>query len=316
MFRLHYPGGRITGKVALTSSKSIANRALIIQALTPGGFPIQRLATADDTVRLQRMLASEEVVLDAGPAGTTFRFLTAFLCRRPGAQILTGSERMKQRPIGILVDALRTLGAQIEYVEQEGYPPLKIGYSALDATNELTISAGTSSQYISALLMLAPTLPNGLRLTLDGHIVSIPYIQMTLSLMESFGITHAWEDQTIAIAPQTYEWVAGDGANSPAGYTIEADWSAASYYYSLAAIAPAADIELEGLFAHSVQGDSVLQHMYNQFGVETQFTEKGVRLVKPAGAVAPKLFEYDFLECPDTAQTLAVTCAALGTQGL
>ncbi|MEM9837346.1 MAG: 3-phosphoshikimate 1-carboxyvinyltransferase [Bacteroidota bacterium] len=317
MYELSYSGGPLTGHIELTSSKSLSNRALIIQALTPGGFTIERLATADDTVRLQRLLQTKEEVLDAGPAGTTFRFLTAFLCRRSGSQVLTGSQRMKERPIGILVDALRTLGADITYVEKEGYPPLRIGQSDLSATNQLTISAGTSSQYISALLMLAPTLPKGLHLTLDGDIVSLPYINMTLSMMAQLGVQHRWEGQTIIIDPQVYT-----GANLPissksgqAALTIEADWSAASYYYSLAAIAPEADLQIDGLFRESVQGDSVLQEMYTKFGVQTTFNATGLRLTK-ATTSAPQLFEYDFLECPDVAQTLAVTCAALGTKGL
>lgn len=307
MFQLHHPGGPIKGSIELTSSKSISNRALIIQALTEGGFELNRLATADDTVSLQKLLNSEDEVLDTGPAGTTFRFLTAYLCRQPGTQLLTGSKRMKERPVGILVDALRALGASITYTEKEGYPPLQIGQSSLDKTSELTISAGVSSQYISALLMLAPTLPNGLRLTLDGKIVSLPYIKMTLSLMAHFGVAHNWEGQTIVIAPQAY-------VGKP--LTVEADWSAASYYYSLAAIAPEADLHIGGLFEHSVQGDAVLQDVYTNFGVTTTFTTSGARLVKAATAKAPAMLEYDFLECPDIAQTVAVTCAALGTKGL
>jgi len=146
----------------------------------------------------------------AGPAGTTFRFLTGFLSRRPGYQVLTGSQRMKERPIGILVDALRELGADIEYTENEGYPPLRIGHSALDRTSALTIAADTSSQYISCLLMLAPTLPKGLRLTLAGNIVSVPYIKMTLSLMAYFGVKSSWEGQTIVVEPQAYRPLCGE----------------------------------------------------------------------------------------------------------
>lgn len=342
-YRLRHPGGPLRGKIELTSSKSIANRALIIQALTPGGFPLERLATADDTVRLQRILqlvsaadtssvskgiSTSEVaspesenrnapvldtpvldtpVLDAGPAGTTFRFLTAYLSRQPGTQVLTGSERMKERPIGILVDALRHLGARIDYLEKDGYPPLRIGESSLAANHELCISASTSSQFISALLLLAPTLPRGLRLTLAGKIVSRPYIQMTLSLMAYFGVEHRWEEQTIIVEPQAYR-------GRP--YVVEADWSAASYYYSLAAIAPAADLHLGGLYAQSVQGDAVIQEFYRRFGVETSFTEFGLRLQKAPEQTPPELFEYDFLACPDVAQTVAVTCGALGTKGL
>ncbi|THH39347.1 3-phosphoshikimate 1-carboxyvinyltransferase [Neolewinella litorea] len=304
---LSYPGGPLTGHLRLTGSKSIANRALLIRALTPGGFEIDGLAAADDTVRLQQLLESDEEVLDCGPAGTTYRFLTGYLCRRRGTQILTGSARMKERPIGILVDALRSLGADIEYAEKEGYPPLRIGYSALDRSDRVSIAADTSSQYISSLLMLAPTLPTGLKLTLEGEIVSLPYIKMTLALMQHFGVHHHWEGQTIVINPQYYQ------ARS---FTVEADWSAASYYYSLAALAESADLKIDGLFAESLQGDAVVQQLYEEFGVTTTFTETGVRLQKAAGTPPPPLFEHNFVECPDIAQTLMGTCAGLGVQGL
>lgn len=307
MYQLSYSGGPISGQIKLTGSKSIANRALIIRALSGKDFPIHRLAAADDTVRLERLLGSTEETLDAGPAGTTFRFLTGFLSRRPGYQILTGSQRMKERPIGILVDALRTLGADIEYTEKEGYPPLRIGQSELTETSNLSIAADTSSQYISSLLMLAPTLPNGLRLTLKGEIVSIPYIKMTLSLMQYFGVVSTWEGQTIVVAPQPYQAKA---------FTVEADWSAASYYYSLAALSESADLQVDGLFAESVQGDSVAAKIYERFGVSSAFNETGVRITKAAGLAPPEFFEQDFVECPDIAQTLMATCAGLGTQGL
>ncbi|MFK8163429.1 MAG: 3-phosphoshikimate 1-carboxyvinyltransferase [Lewinella sp.] len=307
MYQLSHPNPTLKGHIALTGSKSIANRALIIRALTPGGFPIHRLAAADDTVRLEGMLASDDEVLDAGPAGTTFRFLTGYLSRRPGHQILTGSQRMKERPIGILVDALLELGADIEYTEKEGYPPLKIGYSSLDQADAITIAADTSSQYISSLLMLAPTLPNGLRLTLDGEIVSIPYIKMTLSLMAYFGVTSSWEGQTIVVLPQAYH---------PREFTVEADWSAASYYYGLAALADSADLQIDGLFSDSVQGDAVVAKLYERFGVVTTFNDTGLRIEKAAGAAVPPLFEQDFVECPDIAQTLMATCAGLGVQAL
>ncbi len=304
---LSYPGGPLEGHLRLTGSKSIANRALLIRALTPGGFTIHGLAAADDTVRLQRLIESNEEVLDCGPAGTTYRFLTGYLCRRRGTQLLTGSERMKERPIGILVDALRELGADIEYAEREGYPPLRIGYSALDKSDRIGIAADTSSQYISSLLMLAPTLPTGLKLTLEGEIVSLPYINMTLALMGYFGIHHHWEGQTIVVNPQYYQ--ARD-------FTVEADWSAASYYYSLAALAGSADLRIDGLFADSLQGDAVVHKLYEEFGVTTTFTESGARLQKTAGTEAPALFEHNFVECPDVAQTLMGTCAGLGVQGL
>ena len=308
MYELQHAGGPVNGHIQLTGSKSIANRALIIRALTEDHFPIHGLAAADDTVRLQQLLVSDEEVLDAGPAGTTFRFLTGYLSRRPGHQILTGSKRMRERPIGILVDALRTLGADIEYTENEGYPPLRIGHSELAATNELTIAADTSSQYISSLLMLAPTLPNGLKLTLDGDIVSIPYIKMTLSLMQYFGVSADWGGQTISVAPAAYQ---------PREFTVEADWSAASYHYGIAALAAeGAQIQLDGLFEESVQGDAVVAKLYERFGVTSEFNDGGVLLTKAAGTPAPEFFEWDFVECPDVAQTLMATCAGLGTQGL
>jgi|APTNR8051073442_1049403.scaffolds.fasta_scaffold00562_17 3-phosphoshikimate 1-carboxyvinyltransferase len=299
---------KIEGRIALAGSKSISNRVLIIRALCGTAFPIDRLANARDTELLDQLLRSDAPVRDAGAAGTTFRFLTAYLSAQPGEQLLTGTERMKQRPIGPLVDALRQLGARIHYVEREGYPPLRIGPSdAFGLVNELSISADTSSQYVTALLLLAPTLPSGLRLHLEGRIVSRPYIAMTLNLMQYFGVTARWENNHIEIAPQNYQ---------PRPFTVEADWSAASYYYSLAALSDSADLQLDGLFADSVQGDAVIVAMYRSLGVESTFNDTGVRLQKKADAVPPGLFEWDFLECPDVAQTLAVTCAGLGVQGL
>ncbi len=296
----------IRGTVDLAGSKSISNRALIIQALTEQPFEIKRLANANDTVLLQKLLREDSEIRDAGPAGTTFRFLTAYLSLQPGTQILTGSERMKKRPIGVLVEALRTLGADITYLEEPGYPPLQIGEpKEFGTSNQLTISAGTSSQYISALLMIAPVLQNGLELKLDGKIVSRPYIEMTLSLMKYFGIEHTWNGNVIRIAPQEYQ---------PKTFTVEADWSAASYYYSLAAIAEQADLRIEGLFEESVQGDAILAKMMEHFGVKTIFNDNGVHLIK-AGELTISAFSWDFLKCPDLAQTLAVICGALGVKG-
>ncbi len=306
VYLIHKPLPRLKGEIELAGSKSISNRALIIRALCPEPFQIKRLANAKDTELMQQLLASEEEeVLDAGPAGTTFRFMTAYLSRQPGSQVLTGSERMKQRPIGVLVDALRQLGAQIEYLEQEGYPPLKIGPpSGKPGTNRLSIAANTSSQYISALLLIAPTLPEGLVLELQGKIVSRPYIEMTLSLMTHFGLSYEWTGQTIHIAPQAYQ---------SRFFTVEADWSAASYFYSLAAFSDAPDIRLNGLFKDSVQGDSILVDIMEELGVHTEFTATGIRLTNNHQDL-PLLFEYNFLRCPDLAQTLAVICAGLGVE--
>ncbi|MEM9916665.1 MAG: 3-phosphoshikimate 1-carboxyvinyltransferase [Bacteroidota bacterium] len=296
----------IQGTLTLNGSKSISNRALIIQALADDRSTIDRLSTSRDTVTMQALLAECEdgAVLDTGAAGTTFRFLTAYLALQEGTQILTGSERMKQRPIGVLVEALRKLGADIEYLETEGYPPLKIKTAALDKANKLSISAGVSSQYISALLMIAPSLPSGLSLELEGKIVSLPYIEMTLRLMEYFGVEHHWNGQTIEVKPQSYQF---------RPFTVEADWSAASYYYAIAALADSIDLQLNGLFENSLQGDSVLPEMMKQFGVESRFTGQGVHLSRPGKP--GETFHWDFIQCPDVAQTLAVICGGLGVEG-
>ena len=308
VFQISKADRKIKGHIRLAGSKSISNRALIVQALCQEDFPIEGLANAKDTVTLQALLASEDEVLDVGAAGTTFRFLTAYLCTTSGIQTLTGSERMKQRPIGVLVEALRKLGAQIEYLEQEGYPPLRIGESAkFGQEAKLTIPASTSSQYITALLLLGPTLPQGIELQLEGKIVSRPYIEMTLGLMAHFGINYHWEGNVISVPAQAYQ---------ARPFTVEADWSAASYYYSLAAMSEECDLQLDGLFADSFQGDAVLQTLYRKFGVQTSFNESGLHLLKVTDEPAPALFEYDFLTCPDIAQTVAVSCAGLGVQGL
>jgi len=295
------------GTITLNGSKSIANRALIIRALCDQDFPIHKLSNSKDTVLMDSLLKSNSQVRDAGAAGTTFRFMTAYLSMQQGTQVLTGTERMKQRPIGVLVDALRKLGANIDYLEKEGYPPLKIhSPDSFGHSNQVTISAGTSSQYISALLMIAPTLPNGLELILDGEIVSRPYIEMTLNLMAHFSVLHQWDGNTIKVAHQKYQ---------PRPFTVEADWSGASYYYAIAAFAEQVDLQLDGLFEESVQGDSVLVEMMEQFGIQSTFNETGVHLTKTS-ADLPPVFEWDFIKCPDLAQTIAVICGGLGVQGL
>ena len=296
----------LLGALTLAGSKSISNRALIIRALSGSDFPLHHLANAKDTELLLSLLNSREDILDAGAAGTTFRFLTAYLAMQPGTQLLTGTERMKHRPVGVLVDALRKLGARIEYVEKEGYPPLRIsGPEGFGQTRELAISAGTSSQYISALLLIAPTLPQGLSLKLEGQVVSRPYIEMTLNLMRYFGVEHHWLGDTIEVPPQSYQ---------PRPFTVEADWSAASYFYAMAALSDEVSLQLNGLFPESVQGDAILAEMMQHFGVETHFNEGGILLTK-SGKALPAVFEWDFLRCPDLAQTLAVVCGALGVTG-
>jgi 3-phosphoshikimate 1-carboxyvinyltransferase len=304
---IHHTARHIEGSVSLSSSKSISNRVLIIRALCGENFPIHRLSNALDTRLMDSLLQSDADVLDAGAAGTTFRFLTAWLSQQPGTRVLTGSERMKQRPVGPLVDALQALGADITYLTKAGYPPLQIGPPGPTRRNRLRIPADISSQYISALLMIAPTLPAGLTLELEGALVSRPYVEMTLALMQYFGVSHVWEADQIHIPAQAYR---------PRPFTVESDWSAASYYYAIAALAESAEIQLEGLFEDSLQGDAVLVNMMRVFGVETTFQEGGVMIRKLAGVAPPAHFEQDFLACPDLAQTLAVVCGGLGVSAV
>lgn len=297
----------LQGVIHLDGSKSISNRALIIRALCRQPFQLTGLSTSDDTRALQRLLMSADTVLDAGAAGTTFRFLTAYLAFNGFGGILTGSARMKERPIGPLVQALSQLGANITYVEKEGYPPLQFHpAAALSGQEQIALPANISSQFISAILMIAPQLSSGLRLRLDGELVSRPYLQMTLDIMGYFGITHRWDGDLISIPKQDYQ--ARD-------FIVEADWSAASYYYSLAALSSAADITLTGLSRDSLQGDSIIVRLMQHFGVTSTFGANQVRLQKKPGEAIRGEFEADFLECPDLAQTLITVCAATGTPG-
>ncbi|MEN7546836.1 3-phosphoshikimate 1-carboxyvinyltransferase [Rapidithrix thailandica] len=297
--RLTHSSGKIRAEIPLSSSKSESNRALIIQALAGSGIELDNLAEARDTQTMIRLLKSEDNVLDVLDAGTTMRFLTAYCTATNRETILTGTPRMCDRPIKILVDALCELGAEISYQEKEGYPPLHIkGFQ--QSTDQVSVRGDVSSQYISALLMVAPTLPLGLTLTLTGTVSSRPYIEMTLQLMSHFGITYGWEENIITIPKQTYQ------ANQ---YTIESDWSGASYWYSIAALAEEAEIKILRLKENSLQGDSALVELMRALGIQSEFDETGVTLKKIAAA---KEFEYDFSHCPDLAQTIAVVCAAKG----
>jgi 3-phosphoshikimate 1-carboxyvinyltransferase len=296
---VHKPAtGTIEASVLLPASKSESNRALIIDALTGHQCTLNNLSEARDTQTMQRLLHSQEQTLDVIDAGTTMRFLTAFVAVTNQNKILTGTPRMCERPISILVDALRTLGAKITYLNKEGFPPIQIKGLSYTGINELSIRGDVSSQYISALLMTAPALPDGLTLKLTGHIGSRPYIQMTLKQMEHFGIQTQWKENIISIPTQTY---------TPATFWVESDWSAASYWYSIAALANEAKIELRGLKQHSLQGDSTIASIMEQLGVQSAFVEGGVQLTKsrPSDKVS-----VDFTHCPDLAQTVAVMCAA------
>ena len=303
---LTWAGGLLQGTAHLPASKSESNRALLLQKLAGGGT-LTNLSEANDTVLMARLLsqAAHTDLLDAEDAGTVMRFMTAYLAVSGWRGTLTGAARMKQRPIAILVDALRALGASIEYVEKEGYPPLRFQGSAITAAaTKLSVRGDISSQYISALLMVGPVLPAGLRLRLTGEVGSRPYIDMTLSLMKHFG------GSADELAPDLVE--AHAGGYRPADYEVESDWSAASYWYALVALGAAgSSIMLPGLRAQSWQGDHVIQHIMPALGVATEFTVEGVRLTQiepnPAELLAQPL---DFTDCPDLAQTVAVVAAA------
>lgn len=295
----------IKGSIDLTASKSISNRVLIIKALCDNDFKIENLATAKDTVTLNKLLFNnDEQTFDVGHAGTVMRFLTAYLSLIKGEFIITGSERMQQRPIKVLVDALRDLGVKIEYLKNEGYPPLKIT-GGLISGNSIEIDGGVSSQYISALMLIAPKIKGGLSIQFKNEIISKPYINMTLEIMKDFGADVCWVDETIAIKEGNYK--AKD-------FVVEADWSSASYWYGIAALANEAEINLYGLSKNSLQGDAVVQDIYKSFGVKTEFIRNGIRLTKSLHHSITSSFDFDFENCPDIAQTVAVTCAALNVE--
>lgn len=287
----------LKGAIILPASKSIANRALIIHALSYSPYPIENLSDSDDTRLMSKVFNSNTNYFDIGHAGTAMRFLTAFLSQIVGEWTLTGSDRMKQRPIGILVDALNKLGAKIEYLENEGFPPLKIYGSHLKGC-VLELDGSVSSQYISALLMIAPTIEGGLTLRLKNKIMSRPYIEMTLKLMEQFGVQHVWKGNEIRIAEQRY---------NARPFSVEADWSGASYWYEMAVLADEVDVELMGLTTESLQGDAMIAKWFEQLGIQTLATEKGSRLVKSEQPL-PKSLQLNFIENPDVAQTFAVLC--------
>lgn len=304
-YYIHKDNRNIEGEIKLAGSKSISNRVLIIQSLCKDDFEIKNLSTSDDTIALQKGLSQNHdnqdktVTIDVGHAGTTMRFLTALMATKDGYKtILTGSERMQQRPIGVLVDALRELGADIEYVKNEGYPPMQITGKKLDG-GQIKISAGVSSQYLSALLMIAPSLENGLEMELVGDLVSRPYLEMTLKIMEVFGVKHQWEGQNISVAAQKYQ---------ATDFVVEADWSSASYLYAMVAFSENAKLTIDGLHKVSTQGDSVLHKMMERFGVQTKFGDNCIYLSKEKDSISDDV-SIDFIECPDLAQTIAVVCA-------
>ena len=294
--------------VDLPASKSISNRALIIHALSGGSTLPENLSDCDDTSVIIDALRTMPEEINIKAAGTAMRFMTAYLSVTPGTHILTGTERMKHRPIGILVDALRMLGANIEYIGEEGYPPLRITGSTLKG-GLLEIHGNVSSQYISALLMIGPMLKDGLTLRLLDHIISRPYIDLTLWMMGEFGAEAEWTSaDTITVSPKPYK---------SRDYFIENDWSGASYWYEILALNddPESEIRLTGLMDGSKQGDSITRYIFSLLGVKTKLQSKKAGTpqtitLKKNGHCVPKL-EYDFVNCPDLAQTFVVACAAM-----
>ncbi len=299
MYDVPTPQLPLHGRVPVVASKSESNRALILRALAGSTVELDNLSEARDTCLLESLLASDSEVLDARDAGTTLRFLTAWCAAASRSAVITGTPRMQQRPIGILVEALRTLGADIGYEGEEGFPPLRVeGFT--QRTREVSMRGDVSSQYTSALLLIAPFLPRGLKLTLNGTIASRPYIDMTIEWMKRFGLEVKEDRGCFEVAPQSPK---------PGRYAIESDWSAAGYWYTLMALAGEGELKLMHLREKSLQGDRALAELFVALGVQSEFVDDGV-ILRPGAR--EDWFEADFTHIPDQAQTFAVCCAGLG----
>ena len=300
---------QLNASINLPASKSISNRALVISAMAGSNIQPDNLSDCDDTEVIIAALKDMPEVINIKAAGTAMRFMTAYLASTEGEHTITGTERMQNRPIGILVDALRYLGADITYEKKEGYPPLHIKGKPLEG-GHLEIVGNISSQYISALLMIGPILKNGLELKLTGEIASRPYIDLTLWTMREYGAEAEWTDMdTITVKPQPYK-------STP--YQIENDWSASSYWYEMMALNSNSNslIKLEGLMDSSKQGDSVVKYIFSLLGVKSEFESRDTLstvTLKANRCLLPK-FEYDFTGSPDLAQTIVVACCALGVK--
>ncbi|MFD1160840.1 MULTISPECIES: 3-phosphoshikimate 1-carboxyvinyltransferase [Hwangdonia] len=289
--------------VTITGSKSESNRLLLLKALYPE-IRLDNVSNSDDSQLMTKALSSTSHIVDIHHAGTAMRFLTAFFAVQEGREVtLTGSKRMKERPIKILVEALQALGADINYAENEGFPPLKIKGKKL-TKNKVSLKANVSSQYISALLLIASKLENGLELTLEGEITSIPYIKMTLSLLDEIGVASSFVNNTITVKPN-------NSKSTAKTLTVESDWSSASYYFSIAALCDmGTEITLSSYKENSLQGDSILVDIYKAFGVVSTFKENQLTLKKETFNI--EAINLNLQNAPDIAQTIAVTCFALG----
>jgi 3-phosphoshikimate 1-carboxyvinyltransferase len=295
----------VNGSIQITGSKSETNRLLILQQFYPN-LKIENISNSDDSKLMQKALSSTSNEINIGHAGTAMRFLTSYFSVKENSEIvLTGSHRMKNRPIKILVDALRDLGADIEYVENEGFAPLKIKGKKL-IKNTVEIDGNVSSQYISSLLLIAPTLKKGLQLKFKGEVTSVPYIKMTLQLLAELGIQHSWENSVISIQPKP--------TIQNKTVVVESDWSSASYYYSLCALSPNSEITLSSYKKTSLQGDSVLAEIYKGLGVETRFEKNSILLSNQQLTTNSQQLNLNLKSAPDIAQTIAVTCFGLGME--
>lgn len=292
----------LQAQIAITGSKSETNRLLLLQALFPN-ISLDNTSNSDDSEVMQKALKGNDEIVDIHHAGTAMRFLTAYFAVNEGREVvLTGSQRMTERPIKVLVEALQQLGAQISYEKEEGYPPIRIKGQKITA-NKVSIPANVSSQYISALLLIAPKLQNGIELTLVGEITSIPYIKMTLALLNDLNIQTSFEGNVIKVYPK-------QEVESKV-MTVESDWSSASYFFSLAALSNEASITLSSYKETSLQGDSALVEIYSKMGVETRFEENKITLVKQPNFNFETV-KFDLNNTPDIAQTIVVTCLGLG----
>jgi len=292
--------------ITISGSKSESNRLLLLQALFPN-ITIENLSDSDDTILMKKALESAENHIDIRHSGTAMRFLTAYFSAQPNKEVLlTGSNRMKERPIGILVDALREMGAKIEYIENKGFPPLKIKGKRL-TKNKISVPAHTSSQYVSALILIASQLENGLEISLEGKITSQPYIEMTLALLSQIGIESIFNQNCIAIPKTSFQ------KNSQVKIIIESDWSSASYFYSVVALSRIGTaITLSSFKQNSLQADSVLVDIYSNFGVETIFNNDASITIRKSKNLEPPAQNINLTNSPDIAQTIAVTCFGLG----
>ncbi len=290
--------------VTIGGSKSETNRALIIKALAEEDINIYNLSNSEDTKILMEALASDEREINVGMAGTAMRFLTAYYALKGEDKILTGTKQMLSRPIKVLVEALQRLGADVSYLGEEGYPPLLFGKGNIKG-GKIEVDSSISSQYISALMMIAPYLKDGLQINLTGTKLSLPYMQMTAAIMQHFGAKCTFKDATISIS---------EGAYLAKEYTVEPDWSSAAYWYQLAAFSDVCRIELKGLKKESYQGDRFLVELYESFGVKTNFTSSGLVLYKEMGFEQNKKLFFDLRHNPDLAQSIAVTCLGLGVE--